>query len=181
MNESHKTELWRLAQAAFDQKRPASEDAATLDWLEEHPELADEMDQVLAVEVHLEWLGQAAHPTPFWSVPRLGILALAAAACLAVWLPTLWEQGPPVEPMGAVVQVDGPAPELPSAHPDSEPAGVASIISYEFEIESQRPRITEMESEPRMPDSDRSKPQVQIITFTPTRTRTAPRGANLTF
>jgi hypothetical protein len=61
------------------------------------------------------------------------------------------------------------------------PAGVANIVSFEFAIQHSGSR--EVYATQRDSEADRSiRPsQATIHTLTSTRTRTAPRGANVTY
>ncbi|MDF1836501.1 MAG: hypothetical protein P1V35_01415 [Planctomycetota bacterium] len=179
MTPENKAELWRLAHEAFDNRRMPSADETLLDWLVQHPECMGEMDRILELESELGALDSHSPVGKTRSRPWLAILPLAAAAALVATVPSLWKQAPdPVPSVPVASHSDGSTttPKDPHAH---SPSG--AILSYEFEIESQRPHVGELAGSLLDSESDAGQPRVTIHTFTSTRTRSAPRSANLTF
>lgn len=177
-----KAELWRLAQAAFDAQSLASEDPAVLDLLVEHPELACEMDQVLIVEQRLQ-IVQAAVPTVASRQHLvLGVAALVAAALAIAWVPSLWDQSAPEWPAEAIANSFSQESVGGATLPVSEPnATVASIESFELAIVRHRPRSARAYADQGGHEPTLKDRKPQILSFTSSRTRSAPRGANTTY
>ena len=174
MKHGTQAELWRLAQAAFDERRPASEDEALIEFLLEFPELAQEMDEVLLVEARLEILETAAARSP--GRTRYFIMGLVAAVLLVAWAPSLWRSSAGESETLPILK-SGPQT---STHLGTSVPLVAralpSIDSFELAIETQRLQ----ESRVRPAILPRT-PLPKIISITSTRTRIAPRGANTTY
>ena len=190
MTSPKQTELWRLAQAAFDEGRSPADDAQVLDLVLEDPSLMETLDEVLLVESKLDAIGSlpvqvAPKLAPkFASLSRVRVGTVAAALLIAglpflgtdsasdtstTFVPpaeSVAQSGTAVAPIGvASLDSQGKAPLGTSNIPSKAPS-ISSIFSFELSVSETTPppRVRETKPLPSEPS-----PQIRILNSTRTK------------